>query len=113
MIFQITLAGYDGSTSETDDLIKWIDAPNHEALDLFVNEHSIILDSDFDRMNDSRNLLRMHELGHALGYNHVQSRVSIMNPKIGPGPTELDRAIARVAFKDAAPQESGCAIPVG
>ena len=29
-------------------------------------------------MSSKRHLLRAHELGHALGYNHVQSRISIM-----------------------------------
>ena len=59
---------------------------------------AIILDDDFDRTSPARRLLRMHELGHALGYNHVQSRISIMNPSIGPEPTLFDREAARVAF---------------
>ena len=75
-----------------------------------IRAGSIVLDNEFDRANDARRLLRMHELGHALGYNHVTSRVSIMNPKIG-GLTDVDRAIARVAFQDV--PDSGCAVPVG
>ena len=78
-----------------------------------IRAGSIILDNEFDRASDSRRLLRMHELGHALGYNHVTSRVSIMNPKIGSGFTDVDRAIARVAFQDGAPASSGCTVPVG
>jgi hypothetical protein len=78
-----------------------------------IRAGSIILDNEFDRASDSRRLLRMHELGHALGYNHVTSRVSIMNPKIGSGFTDVDRAIARVAFQDGAPATSECVIPVG
>ena len=34
----------------------------------------------------------IHELGHALGYQHVKSRTSIMNPAVGPEPTEFDRS---------------------
>jgi hypothetical protein len=59
---------------------------------------AIILDDEFDRESSHRRLLRMHELGHALGYNHVQSRVSIMNPTLGPEPTAFDLEAARVAF---------------
>jgi len=73
-----------------------------------IRAGSIILDNDFDRADDTRGLLRMHELGHALGYNHVLSRPSIMNPKIGPGPTNVDLAIARVAFQGFPPTASSC-----
>lgn len=59
---------------------------------------AIILDDDYDRTGGKRLLLRTHELGHALGYNHVQSRLSVMNPRIGPEPTEFDRQVARIAF---------------
>jgi matrixin len=67
-----------------------------------IRAASIILDSDFDRTNATRRLLRMHELGHALGYDHVLSRKSIMNPTIGHGPTDLDRVAANIAFQAAA-----------
>jgi hypothetical protein len=59
---------------------------------------AIILDEHFDRTSASRVLLRTHELGHALGYNHVQSRRSVMNPRIGTEPTEFDRRAAAIAF---------------
>ena len=59
---------------------------------------AIVLDSDYDRTNSSRRLLRTHELGHALGYNHVTSRESIMNTRIGPEPTDADRRVVRFAF---------------
>jgi len=65
---------------------------------------AIILDSEFDRSSARRRLLRTHELGHALGYNHVQSRVSIMNPSLGPEPTPFDREAAIVAFHTNRPQ---------
>lgn len=73
-----------------------------------IRAGSIILDSDFDRASPSRRLLRAHELGHALGYNHVQSRASIMNPRIGSQPTDVDRAVARVAFQNFAAPASSC-----
>jgi hypothetical protein len=60
---------------------------------------AIFLDRNFDRDDSRRRLLRFHELGHALGYRHVESRVSIMNPSIGPEPTTFDRAAAIVAFE--------------
>jgi hypothetical protein len=63
-----------------------------------ITAAAILLDDDFDRTNPARRLLRMHELGHALGYNHVQARTSIMNPRIGPEPTDFDRRAALIAF---------------
>jgi len=61
---------------------------------------SIILDTEYERRGPLRSLLRTHELGHALGYHHVESRVSIMNPRIGSEPTDVDRRAAAVAFRD-------------
>jgi hypothetical protein len=69
---------------------------------------SIMLDDEFDRASGDRRLLRMHELGHALGYNHVQSQVSIMNPRIGPALTEFDRAAVRVAFQNFSASGAAC-----
>jgi matrixin len=60
---------------------------------------AMFLDRDFDRSDTRRRLLRIHELGHALGYQHVQSRTSIMNPAIGPEPTDFDRTGAIIAFQ--------------
>ena len=59
----------------------------------------IILDSEYDRTNPNRHLLRTHELGHALGYNHVRSRKSIMNLHIGPPPNAFDHEAALIAFR--------------
>jgi hypothetical protein len=73
-----------------------------------IRAGSIILDDDFDRASTSRRLLRAHELGHALGYNHVHSRASIMNPQIGSEATDLDRAVARVAFQTSAAAAPPC-----
>ena len=60
---------------------------------------AILLDRDYDQTSELRRLLRMHELGHALGYNHVQAQTSIMNPAIGPEPTRFDRMAIRIAFE--------------
>lgn len=60
---------------------------------------AILLDSDFDRTSAARRLSRTHELGHALGFNHVKSRVSIMNERIGPEVTDVDRQIGMLAFQ--------------
>ena len=63
-----------------------------------ITSGSILLDYEYDRTSESRHLLRAHELGHVLGYNHVTLRSSIMNPQIGSEPTEFDRQAARIAF---------------
>ena len=60
---------------------------------------AMYLDRNFDRASDARRLLRIHELGHALGYLHVTTRTSVMNPAIGPEPSEFDRQAAIVAFQ--------------
>lgn len=60
---------------------------------------AVVLDSEFDRVSSKRRLLRTHELGHALGFNHVQSRVSIMNPSIGSDMTDHDRQISMLAYQ--------------
>lgn len=61
---------------------------------------AIMLDRDFDQQSKSRALLRTHELGHALGYNHVQSRRSVMNPTVGVDVTAFDRQAVEVAYAD-------------
>ena len=63
-----------------------------------ITAGAIMLDNDFDRTSERRRLLRTHELGHALGYNHVRSRTSIMNPGIGAEPNAFDREAALIAF---------------
>lgn len=82
---------------------------------------AMFLDRDFDRGDARRRLLRIHELGHALGYQHVQARLSIMRPSIGPEPTEFDRAAALIAYQrpvgnqapDVDPAPSGRAVVTG
>jgi hypothetical protein len=70
-----------------------------EAGDGSVVGGAMFLDRGFDKTDDRRRLLRIHELGHALGLLHVTARPSIMNPSIGPEPTEFDRQAAAVAFQ--------------
>ena len=93
---QIVVARYSG----VRDQLATIGFGGRSTRGTTVRAGSIILDNDFDRVDEKRQLLRMHELGHALGYNHVLSRPSIMNPKIGPQPTDFDRTAARIAFQD-------------
>ncbi len=64
-----------------------------------ITAGAIYLDKDFDKASDLRRLLRTHELGHTLGYNHVTTRTSIMNPAIGPDVTTFDRQGAIIAFQ--------------
>ena len=64
-----------------------------------VNAGAMYLDRDFDRDDSRRRLLRIHELGHALGYQHVTVRPSVMNPSVGPEPTDFDRLGAIIAFQ--------------
>jgi len=63
---------------------------------------AMMLDADFDRLSGQRFLLRTHELGHALGYHHVQSRPSVMNPKVGNAITAFDRSAIRYASQSSA-----------
>jgi len=65
-----------------------------------IKAGTVVLDADYDMVNSRRALLRTHELGHALGYDHVESRPSIMNPRIGAEITEYDRRAALVAFRE-------------
>jgi hypothetical protein len=60
---------------------------------------TVFLDRVFDRDDGRRRLLRIHELGHAHGYKHVTRRTSVMNPTIGPEPTDFDRTAATIAFQ--------------
>ena len=80
--------GYGGRTTRKDGTIM---------------SGTVMLDEDYDRSDRRRNLLRMHELGHALGYNHVESQRSIMNATLGAEPTDFDRKVARIAFSHFAP----------
>lgn len=80
----LNAAGYGGRTVRADHSIS---------------SGTVILDDEYDRTDGRRRLLRIHELGHALGYNHVQSQKSIMNPTLGTEPTDFDRRVALIAFR--------------
>jgi hypothetical protein len=59
----------------------------------------LMLDRQFDVIPAGRRRsLRAHELGHALGYNHVQARESVMNASGSVSPTLFDRDGSRIAF---------------
>jgi len=74
-----------------------------------IKAGTVFLDADYDQMSSKRALLRTHELGHALGYDHVDSRPSIMNPRIGAEITEYDRRAAVVAFREESASTPSCA----
>ena len=59
----------------------------------------MFLDRDFDRDDSRRRLLRVHELGHALGYQHVENADVDHESGDRPEPTDFDRAGALIAFQ--------------
>jgi hypothetical protein len=83
------------SLASTIGLGRWSTSGNTPE----VTGGAVYLEQSYDRSSDNRRLLRIHELGHALGYLHVTKRTSIMNPAIGPAPTEFDRHAAMIAFE--------------
>jgi hypothetical protein len=93
----IVVGRYRGvqTLASTIGLGRWSSSGNSAE----VTGGAMYLDLNFDRNEDARRLLRIHELGHALGYLHVTKRTSIMNPAIGPQPTEFDRTGAMIAFE--------------
>lgn len=63
-----------------------------------VTSAVIILDRDFERSaSPFHRSLRMHELGHALGCQHVTGRQSVMNADARTEPNTFDRQAARIA----------------
>jgi hypothetical protein len=72
---------------------QWALAPDGS-----VRGGAMFLDNEFDKNDKRRRLLRIHELGHALGMMHVTDRPSIMSPTLGPDVADFDRAAASIAF---------------
>ncbi len=59
----------------------------------------VMLDRDFERSGSQFvRSLRSHELGHALGYDHVTLRPSVMNSSARIEPNDFDLAACRIAF---------------
>ena len=60
----------------------------------------IMLDRGFDTSSSPfKRSLRAHEFGHALGYNHVTERASVMNQAATIEPNLFDRDGAKLAFQ--------------
>lgn len=60
----------------------------------------VMLDAAFDRSGSMyTRSLRVHELGHSLGWGHVTARTSFMNSNGRILPTPFDTAAARLAFR--------------
>lgn len=68
--------------------------------DVAVNAGAVMVDRDFETSGSPYlRSLRVHELGHALGYAHVTRRKSFMNSSAIYEPTAFDLDAARVAFQ--------------
>ncbi|PWT81228.1 MAG: hypothetical protein C5B57_10895 [Blastocatellia bacterium] len=93
---KIVVGRYDGIVSTTGVIGygTWLDQADGSVIG-----GAIFVDRSFDQDDARRRLLRIHELGHALGYQHVTSRPSVMNPMIGPEPTDFDEAAGMIAFQ--------------
>jgi hypothetical protein len=93
---KIVVGRYNGilSFASTIGYGQWLAGP-----DGTVTGGMMFLDRDFDRDDRRRRLLRIHELGHALGYLHVTRTLSIMNPAVGSEPTAFDRTASAIAFQ--------------
>jgi hypothetical protein len=60
----------------------------------------VMLDRDFETSTTPYlRTLRGHELGHALGYQHVTTRASIMNSSASVDPLPFDRDASKIAFQ--------------
>lgn len=93
---QITVGRFAGLTSATGNLgfSRW-----QYRTDGTVVAGLIMLDEDFDKSKaPTVRAVRTHELGHALGYNHVVHRQSVMNAVAAVEPNAADLAAAKIAF---------------
>jgi len=61
---------------------------------------NLVLDRDFERSSSPfHRSLRAHELGHAMGYNHVTGRASVMNSTARLEPNVFDQQACLIAFQ--------------
>ncbi len=64
---------------------------------------NVMIDADFDGPSSGypqfRRSLRMHELGHALGYYHVTACASVMNSSARLEPNDWDLQAVHIAFQ--------------
>lgn len=94
---QITVGRFVGLTAATSfwGYTRW-----QYRDDGVVTAGLIMLDRDFERSGSQfLRSLRTHELGHALGYNHVSSSTpSVMNSAARIEPNTFDLSATRLAF---------------
>lgn len=93
----ITVARYVGLTQATGfwGFSRWFFRG-----DGTITSGESMLDRDFERSGSPfLRSLRAHELGHALGCNHVTVRASVMNAAARTEPNEFDRDASRIAFQ--------------
>jgi hypothetical protein len=60
-----------------------------------IKSAAVMLDATSIASPISVSCCATHELGHALGYHHVESRPSVMNPRVGNAITDFDRNVIR------------------
>lgn len=92
----IVIARYEGLTAATGfwGYTRWAWNGAGE-----VQAAILMLDRNFDATDGQfRRSLRSHELGHALGYQHVTGRDSVMNSSARIEPNGFDRDCAKLAF---------------
>ena len=93
----IVVARYEGLTAATGfwGYTRWSWNGAGEMIAAIV-----MLDRNFETSNSPfRRSLRAHEFGHALGYNHVTARPSVMNSAATIEPNPFDRDAAKLAFQ--------------
>ncbi len=94
----IVIARYDGLTAGTMPDGFW-GYGRWQTSSGEVRSGIVMIDSGFDTSGSQfRRSLRVHELGHALGYNHVTLRESVMNSNGRIEPNAFDRDGSRFAF---------------
>ena len=94
---RITVARFEGLTAATGfwGFSRWQFRSTGEVIG-----GTIMLDSTFETSGSPfRRSLRAHELGHALGYNHVTLRTSVMNSTARTEPNAFDRDATQIAYQ--------------